>query len=174
MNSREGVLAGSFEQTFNKGLGKEGIVYADNDIIVVDKPANLQTAPGYIHKDCLARRVADLYDIERVDTMIVHRLDYATSGLVVFARSGAALRALNSQFRGKSKIFKSYIAIVVGQVQQSNGIVDLPIGKDKERGPPYYCIDRKSASARSAETHYSVIEQGATCAMVKLVPVTGR
>ena len=86
-------------KSINFGLGTEKLLYVDMDIIVVDKPSNAQTAPGYLDKDSLATRIAALFHIERVDRMIVHRLDYATSGVLVFARNDAALRDLHAQFR---------------------------------------------------------------------------
>jgi hypothetical protein len=57
----------------NSGLGQEKLLYVDNDIIVVDKPSNAQTAPGFLDKDSLATRISLLFSIDRVDKMIVHR-----------------------------------------------------------------------------------------------------
>jgi 23S rRNA-/tRNA-specific pseudouridylate synthase len=85
----------------NSGLGSETLLYADDDIIVMNKAPNSQTAPGYTTKESLAGSVAREYNIERVDQMIVHRLDHGTSGIVVFARNVEALRDLHAQFRTK-------------------------------------------------------------------------
>lgn len=124
----------------NTGLGTEKLLYVDQDIIVVDKPPNAQTAPGFHDKDSLASRIALLYNIDRIDKMIVHRLDYATSGVVVFARNDDALRNLHEQFR-KQRTRKIYTAIVGGVISASlEGEIDLYQGRDMERGPPYNTI----------------------------------
>lgn len=69
--------------------------------------------------------------------MIVHRLDYATSGVVIFARNPDSLKSLHNQFRVNGRIYKEYAAIVQGKVPSWEGEVELPLGKDLERGPPF-------------------------------------
>jgi tRNA pseudouridine32 synthase/23S rRNA pseudouridine746 synthase len=169
------VLCESFKPTFNKGIGDLAIVYADRDVIVVNKPANLQTAPGYVHKDSLAVRVAEMFSIRRVDRMVAHRLDYATSGLVVFARNDEALGSLHKQFRTRHNIRKVYMAIVDGELR-GGGTVNLPIAKDATKGAPYYCIDEahSRSDAKEAITHWSVVCPVGFHTAVKLIPVTGR
>jgi len=71
----------------------------------------------------------------RMDKMVVHRLGMDTSGLVVFARTNAALRELNSLFRTR-KVTRKYEALVCGHISQDNGSIDLPLMRDYEY-PPY-------------------------------------
>ena len=126
------------EKEVNAGLNDNiTVIYSDDDIVVVDKPAFAQTAPGFVDKDSVATRIATLFNISRVDHMIVHRLDYATSGVLVFARNPEALKNLHNQFRSSDQIFKEYIAIVDGRVLCWEGEVELPLGKDLIRGPPF-------------------------------------
>ena len=85
------------------------VVYADDEIVLVDKPAGLLSVPGRILKDSVFQRL--LY--EYPDLSVVHRLDLDTSGLMVFANSKFAVSKLNQQFRERS-ISKTYEALVFG------------------------------------------------------------
>lgn len=167
----EDVLAESYHSSFNEGIGKETILYADRDIIVVYKPANVQTAPGHIHKASLAGRVAETFGISRIDHTVVHRLDYSTSGVVVFARSDDALRNLHKQFRSKRKAQKEYVAIVVGNLQ-GTGQINLPIAKDRDRGAPFYRICHNEGV--NASTIWSAEQSTRLGTLVRLKPITGR
>ncbi|NWG73979.1 MAG: RNA pseudouridine synthase, partial [Rubrivivax sp.] len=85
------------------------IVHADDAIVVADKPAGLLTVPGRgEHRaDCLWARVRERF----ADALVVHRLDQATSGLVVFARGAAVQRALSTAFAARD-VAKAYVAVV--------------------------------------------------------------
>ena len=72
--------------------------------------------------------------------MIAHRLDYATSGVVIFARNPDALKSLHNQFRTGGQIYKEYAAIVQGRVSSWEGEIELPLGRDLERGPPFCTV----------------------------------
>ncbi len=89
---------------------------------------------------CLAQAVYDIYgpDLGSMDQMVVHRLGFDTSGLVVFARTMEALRGMNNIFRTR-KIERHYEALVCGHVEQEEGMIDLPIMRDYEF-PPYMRI----------------------------------
>ena len=163
------------DANLNAGLGKETLLYVDDDIIVVDKPSFSQTAPGFRVKDSLATRMACLFRIERVDKMIVHRLDYATSGVVVFVRNDMALSEMNKQFRSKgmNKIYKKYAAVVNGHINHaSEGETDLPLGRDVVRGPPLCCVDPEHG--KPSLTYWSLFERGNGRSHVHLLPQTGR
>lgn len=174
LHSRDSkILDRSYHSSFNCGVGVENVLFADDDIVVVNKPANLQTAPGHIHKESLAGRISHKFNVERVDRMVVHRLDYATSGVVVFARNILALKAINQQFRRKVDISKSYVAIVMGQML-GMGNVNLPISPDTTRGPPYFKIGQGEDPGKEAMTDWSAVQTGNTCTLVRLKPLTGR
>ena len=163
----------SYTTAFNQGQYQETVLYADDDIIVVNKPPDLQTAPGVINKQSLAGRIATMYNLPRVDKIIAHRLDYATSGIVVFARNELALVDLNRQFRD-SCVHKVYTAIVLGKLKDDRGKIDLPIARDQIRGAPFFAVNSSSTTAKKCVTLYEVIERRETCTAVKLYPQTGR
>ena len=165
----------SYNPLFNRGMYAEKILYHDDDIVVVDKPANVQTAPGYINKESLATTISTAHNISRVDQMVVHRLDYATSGVIVFAKNEQASKHLHNLFRTPNRVEKVYKSIVAGPFgETASGIVDLPIGRDNDRGPPFYKIKVDSTTARASKTHWEVIDAGNTASLVRLLPHTGR
>lgn len=88
------------------------VVYADDALLVLDKPAGLLSVPGRgpEHADCLSARAQALYP----DARVVHRLDMATSGLLAMARGAKAQRELSRQFALR-EVDKRYVAIVAGQ-----------------------------------------------------------
>lgn len=148
------------------------LIYADEDILVVDKPAGLLSVPGRAleHKDCLISRVQDAYPTAR----IVHRLDMATSGLIVLPLHKEAHKALQHQFE-RRLIEKTYRAIVSGHIRDDRGMIDEPLITDWPRRPKQkICYVR----GKSALTHYEVVSrtyqsaQPITC--VRLYPRTGR
>jgi tRNA pseudouridine32 synthase/23S rRNA pseudouridine746 synthase len=160
------------EPDMNSGLGQEQIIFSDEDIVVVNKPSFCQTAPGVREKDCLASNIQKLFGMERVDHMITHRLDYATSGVIIFARNIEALKHLNDQFRERYKpIYKRYCALVHGRMATMEGEINLPIGKDKLRGPPLCTID---IEGKDSLTYWYVRAFGRNSTLVDLYPQTGR
>src|SRR3989338_4729162 len=105
-------------------------LYADDTLLVLDKPSGLLAVPGRgaDKQDCLASRVQARYP----DALIVHRLDMATSGLMVMARGAAAQRELSMAFAARA-VNKRYIAVVAGQLPappEAWGVIDLPIVAD--------------------------------------------
>lgn len=125
----------------SKALSKEDlkIVHEDEHIIVVDKPAGVLSVPGREANPSMQQAVFDAFGCESGNPgkMICHRLGMDTSGLMVFARTDAALRDLNSQFRTR-KVVRKYEALVCGTVSES-GSVDLPLMMDYEN-PPYMIV----------------------------------
>lgn len=125
----------------SKALSKEDlkIIHEDEHIIVVDKPSGVLCVPNSNSGDApsLSSAVFDAYGSEsgRADKMVVHRLGMDTSGLVVFARTDAALKGMNSAFRTR-KVSRSYEALVCGSMDDGEGSIDLPLMRDYEF-PPY-------------------------------------
>ena len=146
------------------------VLYADEQLVVVNKPCKLLSVPGRHpdNHDCLVSRVQQQFN----DAMIVHRLDYDTSGLVILPRNKAALSHISKQFQAR-KVQKHYTAIVDGLIEEDQGLIDLPIGKD-EANPRCYKICHTSGKA--SQTHFTVIsrdvEQQRTRVLLK--PITGR
>jgi tRNA pseudouridine32 synthase/23S rRNA pseudouridine746 synthase len=100
------------------------IIYQDNDIVVLNKPSGLLTVPGRLpeHQDCLQNRVLKVLPTATV----VHRLDMATSGIILLALNKPAHVNISRQFE-KRLTKKSYIARVFGKVENSQGSVDQPL-----------------------------------------------
>ena len=156
----------------NQGLGMEKLIYVDDDMIVVDKPTLCQTAPGFREADSLATRIASLFKLPRVDKIVVHRLDYATSGLVLFARNDLALCELHKQFRLKGHIYKRYAAVVKGYIHGTEGEMNLPLGRDPVRGPPLWRVDPDHG--KPSLTSWTRVGHGNGRTHVHLWPQTGR
>lgn len=134
--------------------GPVDVLYADEHIIVVNKQSGVLSVPGLVEKDSIATRVAVLYDLPRIDKLVVHRLDQATSGIIVFARSQLACSSLNEQFR-KRKVRKRYNAIVYGRICANEGEIDLPLRKDMDT-PPLHLVD--PAQGKPSLTTYTVLQ----------------
>ena len=164
----------SFEGEMNKGLGNETLIYEDSDMLVFNKPSFAQTTRGAVVQDSLASRVQLKYNLPSIDQMIVHRLDYATSGIVIFALNPNSLRNLHTQFREHQTMYKRYVAVVDGVFRSSlEGEIDVNLGRDDVRGPPLHCI---RPDGKRSITYWSVrascIERNKT--LIDLVPKTGR
>lgn len=145
------------------------VLYADEHLIIVEKPHNLLSVPGKGEdkQDCLWRRVQfQDYPTAR----IVHRLDYATSGLMVLALTAASHAALSRLFQER-KITKHYQAIISGTLKPDTGSVTQPLRCDWERRP-LQIVD--PVQGKNAETHWQVLEYLPQRTRVRLYPVTGR
>jgi len=113
------------------------VVFEDEHIVVVSKPSGVLTIPGKDESNpSLNKAVFERFGSEsnRMDKMVVHRLGMDTSGLVVFARTDAALRGMNALFRSR-KVTRNYEAMVCGHVAQDAGEIDLPLMRDYECPP---------------------------------------
>ena len=146
------------------------VLYSDDALIVVDKPAGLLAVPGRgeARQDCVATRV----QAEFADARVVHRLDQATSGLMVLARGAAAQRALSRAFEGR-RVAKRYLAVVDGLLVEDAGSIDLALAADWPNRP------RQRVDAEHGKpslTHWRVLARDleARTTRVELEPVTGR
>ncbi|MEH8020955.1 RluA family pseudouridine synthase [Rheinheimera metallidurans] len=144
------------------------VIYQDKDLIVLNKPSGLLTNPGRGPHlaDCLLSRVQQQYPLAQ----LVHRLDMATSGVVVIALRRKAEAALKLQFANRS-VSKRYLAMVWGTLAQTSGSIDVPLIADSENLPKQkVCLQ----TGKTAVTHYTVLQQLTDRALVELRPVTGR
>lgn len=145
------------------------ILYQDDDFIVLNKPANLLSVPGRgpEKQDCLSARV----QAEFPNALIVHRLDYDTSGIILMALNKPAQSNISRLFQER-EVSKTYIAIVQGHIKQNAGSIDLPMRCDYERRP-LQIIDHEQG--KSALTHWKVLEQYENnTSRIELKPHTGR
>jgi tRNA pseudouridine32 synthase / 23S rRNA pseudouridine746 synthase len=144
------------------------ILFQDDQIIVVDKPAGLLSVPGKLEgrQDCLQSRLVAEYP----ETLLVHRLDCDTSGVMIFARNKLAQGFLGQEFE-KRRARKTYVARVAGVMEADSGHVDLPIWTDWPNRPKQR-VDHDQG--RPAQTDWQVIGRGQDETRVRLSPLTGR
>ncbi len=150
------------------------LLYADDCLLVLDKPAGLLSVPGKggDKQDCLSARVQRDYP----EALVVHRLDMATSGLVLMARSRAVQRTLSQAFAERA-VHKTYEAVVhghaAGLLQGSDAwnVIDLPVAVDWPRRP-LRIID--AALGKASVTRWQVRSHGLDNTRLALEPVTGR
>ena len=146
-------------------------VYADAHLLVLSKPAGLLSVPGkgQDKQDCLSTRVQQSY----AGALIVHRLDMATSGLMLMALEPAMQKALSKLFETR-KIHKRYVAVVHGPMPASVDwqLIDLPIALDWPNRPLRIIrADGKPSQTRWRALHY---DAAANTTRVELEPITGR
>lgn len=144
------------------------IVYQDEFLIVLNKPAGLLAAPGRGAEkfDSVATRIQS----QVPDAKIVHRLDCATSGVMLMAIGLEAQRELNRQFHDR-EVEKEYLAVVSGIVSEVQGVIDIPIrGNPDDR--PRQIIDYQMG--KDAVTKWTVISAENNRTRLLLKPVTGR
>ena len=154
-------------------------LYVDDTLLVVDKPSGLLAVPGRgaDKQDCLSTRVQARYS----DALIVHRLDMATSGLMVMARGPAAQRALSKAFAAR-EVTKRYVAVVAGRLDapaENWGVpedwrtIDLPIIVDWPNRP-LRIIDHDLGKPSLTRWRVLGYDERARTTRVELEPVTGR
>jgi 23S rRNA pseudouridine1911/1915/1917 synthase len=144
---KSGTLANALTYHFNSGV--DGGLYngvAGGDQGPADIAASCQVRPG-----------------------IVHRLDKATSGLLVVAKTPHALSVLSKHFR-KGMVQKRYLAVVRGEIKEPSGSINAPIGRDSERRPQWWVME----TGRPSETRWQALGSGAGWTALELEPVTGR
>jgi 23S rRNA pseudouridine1911/1915/1917 synthase len=151
------------------------VVYEDDWLAVIDKPAGLvvHPAPGHPHgtvADALRQR-GDAWSVvggeERAG--IVHRLDRYTSGLMVVAKNEAAHRSLAAQLSDRT-LGRNYWALVWGGVTEETGRIDAPIGRDPRERKRMAVVD----NGRAAITDFRVVERGAQATVLDVSLRTGR
>jgi tRNA pseudouridine32 synthase/23S rRNA pseudouridine746 synthase len=145
----------------------ETVIYVDDHMLVAEKPTGLLSVPGRLpeNKDCLITRLQADYP----DALTVHRLDMATSGLMVFARGAEAHRTLSKAFADR-QVSKRYVAMVAG-VLIGEGEVDLPLITDWPNRPRQM-VDHHIG--KPSLTRWQVTGEGQGTTRVELEPVTGR
>ncbi|MBU1090554.1 MAG: RluA family pseudouridine synthase [Candidatus Omnitrophica bacterium] len=152
------------------------IVYEDEDLAIINKPIGLvvHAAPGnYQHTlvNALLYHFKELSSVSALRPGIVHRLDKATSGLIVIAKNNQTHLSLAAQFAEHS-IKRKYIAIVKGRMEFKENVIELPIGRDPIKR------ERMSISfgpeSRYAKTYYRSLKRKEDFSLLELEPYTGR
>ena len=157
---------------------KIDIVYEDSDIAVINKQAGLVVHPAHGHYsgtlvNAILYHIKDLSGINgEIRPGIVHRLDKDTSGLIVIAKNDKVHTALTEMFQEK-KIKKTYLAILKGKLNKSEGKIVTQIGRDKNDRKKMTVID-DITKGKNAITNYKVVSQNNLFTLVKVNIETGR
>lgn len=150
------------------------LIYEDREIIAVDKPSGLLTVAAGGERERTAYWILCEYLRKRGEkrrVAVVHRLDRDTSGVLVFAKSEAAKRALMDNWN-ESVLERRYVALVEGAFSETEGRIDEPLGED--RGGRVVVVLRGSPGALDAATRWRVRGSGAACTLLELELETGR
>ncbi|MGB4420451.1 MAG: RluA family pseudouridine synthase [Candidatus Saccharimonadales bacterium] len=149
------------------------IVYIDDNVIVVNKPAGVLThSKGVINNEFTVADFFKRYTTYNLDTNrpgIVHRLDRGTSGVIIGARNSETAKSLQKQFSDR-KTKKIYYAIVTGKPKLTQANIDLPVNRNPSK-PSTFRVD---PNGKKAFTEYQVIDQSDKYSLLKLQPKTGR
>lgn len=147
------------------------ITYQDSDIIIVDKPGGVLSVPGRgpDKQDCIAKRLQNLFP-QMIDQPAVHRLDMYTSGLMVFAITKEAHRALSIQFE-KRQVYKRYQALLDGVVKGESGVIHLSFRLDPDNRP-LQIYDPQHG--KPGMTHWKNLGLEWGKSRIKFTPLTGR
>ena len=146
------------------------VIFEDEDILVVNKPAKIPTHPSQNHyTDTLANGIAAYIDSGEFVFRAVNRLDRETSGIVLIAKNILAAHLLSAEATAR-KIKKIYYAICENEVNPPSGLIDAPIAREKES-----IIKRCVRSdGRAALTKYETVKVICGKSLVKVNPLTGR
>lgn len=149
---------------------KIDILYEDEDLIILNKPANI-----LVHEDgntfnTLANRLSFYYEINNINSAVrpIHRLDYETTGMIIFAKHFLAHSFLSYQFEAR-KIFKKYHCLCEGRFTKTSGEINAKIGRNRHSNK-----QRISKTGKDAKTIYRVIQQYKDYAKVEVRISGGR
>ncbi|WP_195597047.1 RluA family pseudouridine synthase [Bacteroides cellulosilyticus] len=163
------VEANPMQQEVERGNEKLNIVYEDQWLLIINKPAGMLSVPG-------KERQTSIYDLAREaypeaeGPMIVHRLDMATSGLLIIAKDKKTHQHLQAQFKNRS-IRKKYIALLDGIVPEDEGTIELPLCPNPLDRPRQMV---NTQYGKPAITYYQVLERTDKYTRIAFYPHTGR
>ncbi|MBD3917741.1 RluA family pseudouridine synthase [Paenibacillus sp. PR3] len=147
-------------------------LYEDDYVLVMNKPAGMPVHASRPGERGTLDEAAALHLLKRGDPLPVrhiHRLDNETSGLVLYSKNELAQQRLDEAMRNKA-IDRRYVAFVQGRLARRSGIIDAPIGRDR-----HHSMKRRAgAGGDPAVTHYEVLEQYGSAALVSVRLETGR
>lgn len=145
------------------------IVYDDEFLCIVNKPAEFLSVPGISIEDSIYTRIIEKYP-NISGPIIVHRLDMSTSGLMLIAKNKRIHQQLQKQFINKT-ISKRYVALLEGEITTDEGVIDLPLRVDLDDRPrQMICYEH----GKKAVTRYKIIERKNGVTKIHFWPITGR
>lgn len=160
-----------------KGARTIDILFEDDDIIVVDKPAGMivHSAPGHEEESLAGLLAASRPQMASVGSRerpgVVHRLDIDTSGVMVFAKSRRAYEGLRAAFESHDGVVKTYLAVLHGAIKPATGTLETTIGR-KPWDAKRMAVD--APGGKRAVTRWTVLERRGPLALVEFVIETGR
>jgi 23S rRNA pseudouridine1911/1915/1917 synthase len=146
------------------------ILYEDDDLVIVNKPAGMVVHPACGHASGTLLNALAGHAAGRFASLLVHRLDKDTSGVIITAKNERAKNSLVKQFQGRA-VRKTYLAAVKGSVNESQGRIEAPLGRSPS--------DRKMMvvgplAEKMAITEFSVVHRTPHYSLIEAHPVTGR
>ena len=160
-----------------------GIIYEDNDVIVLNKPAgvlsqNAESSKNPSISDFLVKHCPEIKNVgeDEMRFGVVHRLDKDTSGIIITAKNNQAFEFLKDQFKNR-KTQKVYLALVYGNIKPKEGEINFKIGRSKTNPNMQTAIDTKKKEdikSREAKTIYKTIENFKDYSLLEVSPKTGR
>lgn len=145
------------------------IMYQDEDMVVVNKPADFLSVPGIHIQDSVYTRIQEMIP-DLSGPIIIHRLDMATSGILVLAKHKEAHKILQEQFINRT-VQKRYLALLEGEIDQDEGYIEFPIRVDLDDRPrQVVCYEY----GKMAKTYFKVLEKSQGRTRIHYWPITGR
>ena len=153
----------------NPGEGKElKVIYEDDSFVVVNKPAELLSVPGIVIQDSVYTRL--MASFGNIEPLIIHRLDMATSGLLVVAKTKDAHKDIQKQFLRRT-VTKRYTAVLSKVIENDEGEISLPLRGDLDNRPrQLVCFE----FGKKAITRWKVVERAEATTKIHFWPLTGR
>lgn len=172
-----------FDEGGKAKISQIKIIYEDDNVVVVDKPAGVLSHGASSSKnpsvvDFLLDHFPKIKEVgeDKLRPGIVHRLDKDTSGVMIAAKNNESFQFLKDQFKNR-KAQKTYLALVYGNIEPKEGVVDFKIGRSKTKRGAQTAIDAKkklSIKSREALTQYKAIKIFNGYSLLEVFPKTGR
>ncbi len=149
------------------------IIYEDNYLLVINKPAGLSTEGSLGLAGYVSRYLADTYPWKKqLITGVVHRLDRPVSGVIVFTKTKMALKTLNLQF-AKRSVKKKYLAVCENDLPKQSGALHNRLLKDREARRAWVC-EENHPEGKEARLRYQVLQSAGNHRLVEIELLTGR
>ena len=147
---------------------KLDIIFEDEWLLIINKPENVLSVPGKKIRNSIQTKVQEY--LQKESALPVHRLDMATSGIMLIAKSMEIYRNLQQQFTDRT-VKKTYTAVLEREIQSENGKIELPIRVDLDNRPRQMVCKEHG---RTAVTYYKVLEKKEGKTRILFYPFTGR